>query len=886
MKSIHFQSSTFGLFWIFNVSALFIIYVGIMPFVAPAMVADALAGEVPFNFMAPFMGLVLIPTICTIVGALPQRKRFISRSQLFYAIEAPLVLVCLIRFVALRDLTPATALLFTIAILGASITGHWLFRELQPRLKAIDGVHLAGLTLMSAISLYLMAILSFYILPVLWVVVIYLFPVLFYSTLVFPLTAVFVGFALMPIGMAIFYCRSWRQSVQEFAASYGKTWAGVVPIVTLLVTTGLLLNLLQQPQQKAFELLKTPPQTEQARQELIQQSDTIRRGLLNAYLAPYRYPWMNDRHIESIYQYPLNFSETTAQNLQILYNTLTAPFRYQGNEGDRERAANLYTQFFDTPIQRGELSAIQTALTSTFLRTEAKAGLLDINQRRVWLAEQEITVKPQGDFAEVELHEIYRNHTIEQQEILYYFSLPESAVITGLWLGETGDRNQRFTHVVAPRGAAQEVYNQEVQRRVDPALLEQVGPRNYRLRAFPIPPQGQGEMHLWLTYTVLQQSEGWQLPQLHERRNLFWTSQTKRVVNGKRGSAKDEWLPASLPAKDVKPIAHQVILPGGNSVQAKPFSGTEQLPQGKRFAIVLDGSYSMNQQRQEVIRTFEWLQANVLKQNTADLYLTSAQPAKPQRLDNLQNFQPKKAVFYGTLQPKQMLQQFQQLQNNTQYDAILLMTDTGSYELTEDSKSTLVMSAPLWLVHLGGFQPAYDDATLQAIQDSGGGVATQLQTVLYRLGTQPTLGASAIHYSDGYAWFLTSSTAKPAAIDPFSPLAARQWITHLSRTNKPDQPQEFDAIHAVAKQYDLVTPYSSMLVLVNNAQRQQLKQAEQRSDRFQREVEDQQLPQPSNLNPPVSAVPEPAEWLLLVAGIIVLAASTGTIKMMNPDWDH
>ncbi|MFB2894353.1 PEP-CTERM sorting domain-containing protein [Aerosakkonemataceae cyanobacterium BLCC-F50] len=53
-----------------------------------------------------------------------------------------------------------------------------------------------------------------------------------------------------------------------------------------------------------------------------------------------------------------------------------------------------------------------------------------------------------------------------------------------------------------------------------------------------------------------------------------------------------------------------------------------------------------------------------------------------------------------------------------------------------------------------------------------------------------------------------------------------------------------------------------------------MQRAEQQSDRFNREIEDQQLPQPSPLGvpgAPVSAVPEPAEWLLILVGAIALA---------------
>ena len=64
-----------------------------------------------------------------------------------------------------------------------------------------------------------------------------------------------------------------------------------------------------------------------------------------------------------------------------------------------------------------------------------------------------------------------------------------------------------------------------------------------------------------------------------------------------------------------------------------------------------------------------------------------------------------------------------------------------------------------------------------------------------------------------------------------------------------------------------------MIVLVNDRQREQLKAAESKRDRFDREVENgvEQLETPFNPmeNAQVSGVPEPDVWILL--GIVILA---------------
>jgi putative PEP-CTERM system integral membrane protein len=572
-----------------------------------------------------------------------------------------------------------------------------------------------------------------------------------------------------------------------------------------------------------------------------------------------------------------------------------SPFLYNGSRSDGEKAAKLYAEFFDTPIQRAEQTAIQHALQSTANRDEAKAGLLNINQKKVWLRSQQITVKPQGDWADVELHEVYENQTANLQEVFYSFSLPESAVITGLWLGDTETLEKRFPFTVSPRGAAQKVYNDQVREQVDPALIEQVGPRHYRLRAFPVPPKPSAfrnnvsqnqptEMHLWLTYKVMQQDAGWALPQLGEKRNIFWTKDTKRIYNGQAVRSSENWLPSFISAGEKQPpTLHQVNLPGGYRVSAKPLADKDcSFPQAKRFAVVLDSSRSMASHTKELSQTFRWLNEkgfadNDFGNNDADLYVTASAGTQPKRIDDLRPFDVGKMTFYGTLQLREILQQFAQLRGDTPYDAVFVVTDEGSYELSDDKTDVPAIAAPLWMVHVGGkLPPAYDDAMLRAIQDSGGGVSTAIPEVMQRLATQVALGNSVVSVVDGYAWSMdkqpqgASVQASATSKNGFEPVAARQLVLGLSKEKAKEQLIQLDTMHAVAKSSEIVTPYSSMIVLVNDQQRQALKKAEQQSDRFNRKVENgnEQLTQPFNpLN--VSGVPEPEEWMLL--GMVAIA---------------
>ncbi len=227
-----------------------------------------------------------------------------------------------------------------------------------------------------------------------------------------------------------------------------------------------------------------------------------------------------------------------------------------------------------------------------------------------------------------------------------------------------------------------------------------------------------------------------------------------------------------------------------------------------------------------------------------------------------------------------------------QYDAVLVLTDGTGYELGDADIEVPVPDAPVWLVHLGQELPlGYDDNTLEAIQVSGGGVAGDLQTALDRLavslgesigGAQIT--APVVDLVDGYLWSVLPTAQVDAAIpanvqlvehnpaDPFAALAARRLVLAEMQQNKGtiDQLETLDALHALAIEHGIVTPYSSMIVLVDAQQQNLLDNLADLDDRYQREVESLGDTTPSAPTP-LTGVPEPHEWLLmgLAAGMLV-----------------
>jgi putative PEP-CTERM system integral membrane protein len=462
-------------------------------------------------------------------------------------------------------------------------------------------------------------------------------------------------------------------------------------------------------------------------------------------------------------------------------------------------------------------------------------------------------------------------------------------VITGLWLGPTADRSTAFAYQVAPRGAAQAVYRDQVRLNIDPALVEQIGPRQYRLRAFPVEPRrwvadsaapNPGpDLHLWLTYRVLAQGSAWPLPQLAQKFNVFWDGSTTRLVNGQPAAGGTEaWFAPTAPAsKPVQPTAHRIDFPGGQSVSARPVTpgGQAASAAGLRLALVLDRSFSMQDHAAEINTILA-----ALKPANPDVYLTASiyRGETPVRT-SLASVSSEQLFYFGGQNAAELLVQFQQLQAGQAYDAVLVVTDSNNFELGQSKLTVSVPNAPVWLIHLGGFPLGYDDSTQQALQASGGGVAASLDEALTRLNAARR-GAGQYDLLDGYEWqTLPAGQAGGLPLSSgddagFAALAARRVILAEMVKNKGalSQLPILDQLHQLAVSSSIVTPYSSMLVLVNERQQSLLDELNKQADRFQREVEN--VGDTNQVSPNIiTGVPEPQEWLLMLlagAGLIFL----------------
>ena len=890
-----------------------VVYCLILPFIGIPLIIAVFNGEIEPEFSLAFLGLIITPPFCTYVGYKYFYHQPSKLARLLYAVEAPLFFLYLIRLFVLRELTPATHLILISCFISIITLLIELFGGYNQEHKFISWLQAISHSLMLVFGIYFSLVLLFDTIPLgvyflegflsfKWLsIIVYLFhPVSLLFLLFFILSCSL--FIIMPFAVPVFCFASAKDMLQAFGKQYGYKRAWQVLLGLTIAWIILFTSFTHQPQVLAFDLLKEPVNSLENRATLVtKHSDDIRKGLVNAYLYPYRYisSVADSNRMRIMYRDALRLPETTCQWIQNSYNWLISPFLYQGKRQDDAKAAKLYAEFFDTPIQKGEKKVVRHALKSTAILDDAKAGVLNIDQKKVWLKKQAVNITEHGAWADIELYEVYENQTFDVEEIFYYFSLPENAVITGIWLGDNDKLGTRFPFKVATRGAAQKVYNSQVRRRrpVDPALLEQVGSRQYRLRAFPVPPKLRSteignprnrptQMHLWLTYKVMQKEGKWQLPHLEEKRNIYWTRNTQRLWNGKKVRGFTEWLKPSISATQISNEIPTVNLLNTYTITAQPVTEkTSKLPQGKHLALILDTSYSMREQTNQLAKTLTWLQDKISPQNQVDLYLTYSQGIQSEKIAftkwiekfNLNKTSNLSNLFYGTLQPKEMLQQFYKLKNNTKYntkyDGIILLTDEGSYELGKDKQKLPDLNAPLWIVHLNSLAQAYDDATFKTIEKYGGGVTTNISEALQQIAIDTD--SNIVRIADGYSWSMLKNKSAENATkrDSFIPLGARVLVRELSKEIVDNNLAQLDAINAITKQYKIVTPYSSMIVLVNDAQRKALQKAESQADRFDRKIEDgkETLNKPNNpLNNSSANIPEPSNIIALIAVVLSL----------------
>lgn len=899
-----------GIFWFWNTLFLIVACTFLIPHLALPSISGTLAGSTPLSFAIYSVLCIVFPIICFVTALFKFKKDTATLTRIFFGFELPLFFLLLLRIVMLRDMNNGLVHLlfnFTVAFCAFIYLQCWSTNTTPSFRQSYLRFSLACIVLM--VGVYFALLLLPFAIPLLFEFITVLFSWDFWAVvtqfLLNPLTLVFVLlavatsglFLISPLLVVYFYLKTFVTEYQSAVGRAGKSPLIAIAAGIMVVNLALFITLNQQPQPAVFAALE-----EIEKQGLhpgqIEDKLAAREGLVNAYLAAWRYvsPQATSNAVTRSFQNAFG-SDTSAIAIasQTLFNTVAKPFLYTGDnfQEEHDKAAEYYAQIFDSPIAKAEKDSILRSIEVTWERESAAAGLINAASETVLVRQQRIDVEVLEGTARVSVFHQLENQTFNPHEVTLHFTLPEEAVLTGLWLSDDPDDLKKYPYVLAPRGAAQQVYNNEVTRRVDPSLLEQVGPRQFRLRAFPVPARthaaragGRNFGYSWtksdaealfikFDYETLPTPNGhWPAPVLLEKRNLYWDASTERYLNGETFN-EQAWLPKHLgPALDPgKTLATNM---GDFVIKATPIGtsslSTVPLPQGLRFAVLVDGSYSMRSKvdsiksalaelTQQGVTTATWLCQTSCQTPVTDIG---------------------QSAFFGNAHVLQQLQGLQAEIDVSAYDAVVVLTDAGSYELERALTSTpegrVAAIETLLLVHLNGELPyAYNDQILAMLRHGNSGIATSMTDALrnytLRIGlhttaahSQPILSPQLFAVTENYAWTTEAHDAigEATASQGLQKMAARRWLHFKANASEPLSLQTLDEIHQLAKQYNIVTDYSSMIVLVNDRQKDALKDAENAADRFDREVETgtEDISSPSDVFS-VVAVPEPEEWMLL-----------------------
>jgi len=940
-KVIFFTAAAIFCLWqiAFVIFSLFLV----LPELVPEIWIAYRYFDMPLLFFVLIVSFFFLPIVCLAVIVwlflTGGKKRYQLVLKFFYGFELPALLLLGLYLVNLRDYALGMGWLLLIATVAMGFWCALVFHERRcddnsESMMFVDSrFAMAGSSVVFAVGVYVSLALLLFVVPLLSQLVVsviesvvHLVKAGFYldelwkALVSLDWTELFSGlglsFASIPIIalVALAFTSMGLVLVLPFVLIYlyigqfisrlrqsRSVHNAVVAVLVVAVLIGVHVGTNHQPQQGVFAMLEQEPQTANDKRVLVDRQGQIRDGLMNAYLSRYRYLSSTGTASLLTHSYADAFAidRAMAKYPQKLINFLFKPILYNGDStDDMVRAAEAYEQHFDVPIQKAELEEIWRTLrfNSNDSRQNA-SGLLDVSQESVYLQRQSIDVRVEQQLATIRVTQKLVNKELRQLETVVHFSLPEYAVITGVWLSNNESNLEQFGALVAPRGAAQEVYNTEVSRRIDPALLEKVGPELYRLRVYPIEAAYTENRYevvdgkpMFVTFeyqTLANDHDFWPVPVLLEKRHLFWDENTIDTVNGvqiKRNGI-GSWIPIDAGMQQrTKQVITEFKGSANHAVWAVPrsylhgdSSDKSKAASSENIVVLIDGSRSMERHADNVLAALKQMPQATLYFCQKTCEATSSQAIAEH-------------VYWGNSKPIEQLEAFLSGGTTPDTEFIVLLTDDGSYEAESDTQAVLSSVIPVWVQHLGESRPyAYSDAWLTTINQSGGGFTTgEVSDLLNRLSLLTNSHTLKLQGVDArlldkldltgidkdWLWFDGPALVNDADSHTYEKLGAALQIGRITKSGQSLGLEQLDELHDLALQAQIITELSSMLVLVDDRQREALEEASNKDDRFDRENEDgTQVVGMPNDTLAVAGVPEPHEWALFIIVMVFVTMS-------------
>lgn len=550
-------------------------------------------------------------------------------------------------------------------------------------------------------------------------------------------------------------------------------------------------------------------------------------------------------------------NESFAKVVQTAFTNLAYPLVYWEERADQQALSNNFEYLFGYPYYQNKNELEEVAVR--FKEPEEEEN------KNVLLTYREITVDSEADglLARITIEEEYENQTNTEQEIIYEFNLPDEVAFYDLKLGP----NLEFSGVIAPKGAAQKVYERELVKRRDPALLEQTGPNQYRLRIFPVPGrndfntlQGQRQK-VSFSYSVAQNAGGFALPHYTRESNVYsdasssislayngqisYLQETSDQIAAIDGEVRDlclnqeQNLALNEAGRNANIIFHAND-PDLQNLACAEIKDVLPLLKTYRLAIVYDTSF--NNEDDQTLDQFAKLLSQTdlgwLNEAQIDLYKFNQVISAGERItaDN----------FKELLDPIHFsrVNDFSQLGKITgDYDLIVLVT---SQDIDFTQLKNFPFFKPTMVYWVSEDQlPALNMEMTSGLWQTGGGTSTTIEEAVRSFLIKQELFAkyaeNAINLNQKLSLQFSGLSTIPAN-NVFSANSALAMISNKALLQQfvSQQSKEvvgdinlLDQLDQAARQANLVSPYSSLIALVNQQQIETLKRLMEQYNRFQ-----------------------------------------------------
>lgn len=697
--------------------------------------------------------------------------------------------------------------------------------------------------------------------------VLFSFPFSFFFFIILTLT-------VSPFLLLKYFYQSFRGSLFSLEKAKGQKFAYVLTssLVFVFLLIFFVFNFKSTPDDHLLKLEKisenlTFEEKQSLAKEALADKEIVKKEIEGLNLAKQTYFFSKgDEFVKELYEDNLDLGLTINSSLNETFLSLAYPFVYNGTLDPFGNARENY--FYLTGIRLAH-------------NGEEERPSIGRNEKNVSLVSRVTKVKTdyEGLLAEVSVTDEFINKTDRgSEEVIYEFYLPEGSVIEKLSLGP----NLEFPGIIAPRGAANKVYDREVQKAKDPAVLEELSPGKYRLRIFPIPrskgnaSNSGGKQKVSFTYTTPLLSKGYSLPVYFLKDNLsddqarnetyvdekpisiplnskyvkkdnFERDLCQLNGNQKLRSQSEYFSAEIVPYQNIGGLSEKITCSKEKGISFK------ETPSQLKVAILYDVSLSNKEDSflnnlKETLKT----NPNLFKENDFDLYFFNDSLSRKKTLKGA--WTEEDPIYFSQSYPVSALEKLSE-----PYDLIILATSSKEFAEGED-KIELKIQTPIYFISDENLNfPTLPKNLSYVFYKNRGTFLSDFESALNRfvLAQKQSFPEKNLFTFFGPNWAIKLlgeenvifNTEKLTYLgekegDTLSYLTSRSHFLKLMgsspenlsfgnlNSNNVEQFKNIDKFHDYAKVNHIVTPFSSLISLVNEKQLDALKKASDEVDRF------------------------------------------------------